>query len=403
MMNYSGNNRSPFVMSAPNPRFQIAALKFGDSLLEVTWQDNHCSRYPGIWLLEACNCELCGDTETAVRHTRLTQKPHRPEFDDCRYDAFSLDIDWGDAHCSHYDLAWLRTMCLSSQASRERKFKPSLWGSEMGGRLPYFKYDEVRSSCESHQNFLESILNSGFAILRNVPAAREQTEAVTSLVGKLRLTNYEIYELESKPNPEIVADMAVPLAPHTDEPYRIDPPAITFFHVITQSENGGASTLIDSFRLVDALKQRNPAAFDTLNNVSARFHRSLREGRMFEYQHPIIQTDSDGDITSVRLLDRALAPVDCALDRVEEFYTALRELLSLSYACDGLIEFKLHTGEMLVFNNQRLMHGRTAFNPANSKRHIRSCHVDLDEFYSRLRILYAERQDPRRWMTFRKD
>jgi hypothetical protein len=57
-------------MPAPNPRFQIAALKFTDSLLEITWQDNHHSRYPGIWLLEACNCELCGDT--AVRHTRLT-------------------------------------------------------------------------------------------------------------------------------------------------------------------------------------------------------------------------------------------------------------------------------------------------------------------------------------------
>lgn len=37
------------------------------------------------------------------------------------------------------------------------------------------------------------------------------------------------------------------------------------------------------------------------------------------------------------------------------------------------------------------------------KRHIRSCHVDLDEFYSRLRILYAKHQDPRRWTTFRKD
>ena len=91
-------------------------------------------------------------------------------------------------------------------------------------------------------------------------------------------------------------------------------------------------------------------------------------------------TDSDGDVTSVRLLDRALAPVDCALDRVEEFYAALRELLHLSYAGDGLIKFQLHAGDMLVFNNQRLMHGRTAFDPASSKRHIRSCHVDLDEF-----------------------
>jgi len=403
MVKYSNYARNAFMMSAPNPQFQIAALKFGNSLLEIIWQDDHCSRYPGIWLLEACNCKLCGNTETAVRHTRLTQKPHRPEIETCHYDTTSLDIGWDDAHCSHYDLVWLRTMCLSPQARWERKFKPSLWGSEMVDRLPYFEYDEVRSSGELHQQFLESILNSGFAMLRNVPAAREQIEAVTSLVGKLRLTNYEIYELESKPNPEIVGDMAVPLAPHTDEPYRIDPPAITFFHVIAHSEDGGASTLIDSFRLVDSLKQRNPAAFDTLNRISARFHRSLLEGRLFEYQNPIIQTDSDGDVSSVRLLDRALAPVDCALEQVEEFYAALRELLSLSYSGDGLIEFKLQAGEMLVFNNQRLMHGRTAFNPDSSKRHIRSCHVDLDEFYSRLRILYAKRQDPRRWMIFRKD
>jgi gamma-butyrobetaine dioxygenase len=238
--------------------------------------------------------------------------------------------------------------------------------------------------------------------LRGVPAAREQIEEIASLVGKLRLTNYEVYELESKPSPEIVADMALPLAPHTDEPYRIDPPAITFFHVIQASEDGGASTLIDSFRLVESLKKQNPAAFEILSTVSARFHRNLREGRRFEYQHPIIQTDSDGDITSVRLLDRGMAPVDCARDQVEPFYDALREFLGLSYGGQGMIEFKLQSGEVLVFNNQRLMHGRTAFDSAKSKRHIRSGSVDLDEFYSRLRIIYDEHQNPRRWMTFRK-
>ena len=68
-----------------------------------------------------------------------------------------------------------------------------------------------------------------------------------------------------------------------------------------------------------------------------------------------------------------------------------------------MIEFKLAPGEVLVFNNQRLMHGRTAFDPSSGKRHIRSCSVDLDEFYSRLRILYALHDDPRQWMIFRKD
>lgn len=390
-------------MTAQDTRFLVGRLEQVDGFVEITWQDDHHSRYPDIWLLEACNCKVCGDTLTAVRHARLTDKPLHPRPESCSCDDHALQVNWGGSHESSYDLTWLRSMCLCAESRRERKFRPGLWGGEMAQDLPYMKYADVKTSTESQLALLESILYRGFAILQAVPAGREHTEEIASLVGKLRMTNYEIYELEPKPNPEIAADMALALAPHTDEPYRIDPPGITFFHVIEQSDNGGASTLIDSFRLVDVFKRQNPEGFELLTRISARFHRNLIEGRMFEYQHPIIQLDSDGDVTSLRLLDRGMAPVDCDLDQVVPFYRALRELLHLSYAGEGMIEFKLEAGEMLVFNNQRLMHGRTAFDASKSKRHIRSCSVDLDEFYSRLRIIYRERNDPRCWMTFRKD
>ena len=45
--------------------------------------------------------------------------------------------------------------------------------------------------------------------------------------------------------------MAVEPLPHTDEMYRIDPPAITLFHVIKQSRFGGESTLVDEAQVVD--------------------------------------------------------------------------------------------------------------------------------------------------------
>ena len=389
-------------MSATTQRFLIASINQVEAGLEVTWQDRHVSLYPAAWLLEACCCERCGDTHTAVRHVRLTDKPRHPRIEAFRHTPSEMIVDWGDEHLSRYALDWLRSLCLSPQSRRERKFEPRTWGSEMAKHLPYLRYDDVRRSQVLQLEFLESILDRGFAILQAVPSAREQTAEIAALVGKLRLTNYEIYELESKPDPEIVGDTALPLAAHTDEPYRVDPPAITFFHVIQPAKIGGASTLIDSFRLAEILRRQNPAAFELLAKIPARFHRHLIEGRSFEYQHPIIQTDSDGDVTSVRLLDRALAPVDCALEQVEPFYDAVRELLELVYAGEGMIEFTLQSNEMLVFNNQRLMHGRTEFDPA-SARHVRSCHVDLDEFYSRLRILYREQNSPRQWMTFRKD
>jgi hypothetical protein len=56
---------------------------------------------------------------------------------------------------------------------------------------------------------------------------------------------------------------------------------------------------------------------------------------------------------------------------------------------------------MLVFNNQRLLHGRTAFDPTKSHRHVRSCNVDLDEFYSSLRVAYRElgREEAYMWLA----
>ncbi|MCA0010558.1 TauD/TfdA family dioxygenase [Mesorhizobium sp. B292B1B] len=42
---------------------------------------------------------------------------------------------------------------------------------------------------------------------------------------------------------------------------------------------------------------------------------------------------------------------------------------------------------MLVFDNQRVLHGRTAFDPTLAVRHLRSCNVDRDGVHSAFRTL----------------
>ena len=388
-------------MAKGSPRYRIDSARIDGDHLCLRWQDGHNSRYPGIWLLEACNCEVCGNSESAVRSLRLVDKPARPVIEAVRHDDDSLEVDWDDRHHSRFDLTWLRHRCLSSESYAARQFRPTLWDATIAQQLPYMEYPAICADTNLHHRFLQTLLDTGFVILRGVPAELERTAEIAGLVGKLRMTNYEIYELKTKPNPELVADLSIPLSLHTDEPYRLDPPGITFFHVIQPSGEGGDSTLADSFRLADELKRKYPSAFEILCRVSASFHRDLVEGRRFEYQHPVIQLDRDGAVSAVRLLDRGMAPVDCALDDVEPFYDALRLFLELAQDPAYAIQVRLESGEMLVFNNQRLMHGRTAFDPA-AGRHVRTCHVDLDEFHSRLRVTYRERGDPRQWMTFRK-
>ena len=179
---------------------------------------------------------------------------------------------------------------------------------------------------------------------------------------------------------------------------RIEPPAITFFHVLEQSDDGGASTLADGIHIAGLLRQRDPESFELLCTIPARFHRTLKEGRIFENHAPIIARNEQNEVTGIRLLDRGVGPLDATIELVEPFYDALRKLLAIVYAGEGQITVKLASGDMLVFNNQRLMHGRTAFDPSTSHRHVRTCHVDLDEFHSKLRFAYRAQGREEVWM-----
>lgn len=47
----------------------------------------------------------------------------------------------------------------------------------------------------------------------------------------------------------------------------------------------------------------------------------------------------------------------------------------------------LGAGEMVVFDNRRVLHGRDAFDPQSGSRYLHGCYVDRGEFESRLRVL----------------
>jgi len=46
----------------------------------------------------------------------------------------------------------------------------------------------------------------------------------------------------------------------------------------------------------------------------------------------------------------------------------------------------LTVGEMVVFDNRRVSHGREQFDPQSGLRYLHGCYVDRGEFESRLRV-----------------
>jgi gamma-butyrobetaine dioxygenase len=50
--------------------------------------------------------------------------------------------------------------------------------------------------------------------------------------------------------------------------------------------------------------------------------------------------------------------------------------------------FRLGAGDCLIFDNARLLHSRTAFDPSGEgHRHLQGCYADLDGLFSTIAVL----------------
>ncbi|MEO1687310.1 MAG: TauD/TfdA family dioxygenase, partial [Pseudomonadota bacterium] len=45
-------------------------------------------------------------------------------------------------------------------------------------------------------------------------------------------------------------------------------------------------------------------------------------------------------------------------------------------------------GDLVIFDNRRILHGRDRFTPQTGTRRLQGCYLDTDELLSRLRVLH---------------
>lgn len=65
-------------------------------------------------------------------------------------------------------------------------------------------------------------------------------------------------------------------------------------------------------------------------------------------------------------------------EQLERYYAARRAFFALITAPELTLTPKLAPGEMLIMDNYRLLHGRTAFQLSQGVRHLRQGYVDRD-------------------------
>lgn len=221
-------------------------------------------------------------------------------------------------------------------------------------------------------------LTHGFIIIHDLPTDPEHILEVARRFGHLRETNFGRYfEVYSRPQSNDLAYRPIRLGAHTDNPYREPVPGIQLLHCLVNQTTGGQSTLVDSLAVAEALRREDPRGFELLESTPVRFRFVDADEELIE-RRPIVQRDVLGRMTGVHYSPRLdYLPL---LDRptMQRFQRARRRLGDLFADPRFEKRFTLSAGELMMFNNSRVLHGRTEYDPNEGYRHLQGCYIDLD-------------------------
>jgi gamma-butyrobetaine dioxygenase len=241
--------------------------------------------------------------------------------------------------------------------------------------------DEVKAA------WLQSFLEFGFIIFTGVPTESKTVLQVGSVFGFVRDTNFGAhFDVRSVPDACDLAYTSIFLDPHTDNPYRSPVPGVQLLHCLINETSGGLSTLVDGFAAAEALRARDPAAFQILARTPVRFRFRDTDTELVRSASPI-EVDGTGAVQAVNFSPRLdfvplLPPQELAA-----YFKARKAFDHLLRSPQYEIRFLLGSGDLMMMDNRRLLHGRTAFDPREGLRHLQGCYIDIDGPRSVYRVL----------------
>jgi gamma-butyrobetaine dioxygenase len=257
----------------------------------------------------------------------------------------------------------------------------------MAGGLPTFDYAAIMNSKAGLRDWLEVLRDWGVALVKGAPSEDGEVKRIAERIGALRATNFgTVYNVVTTANPNASADTEMALEPHTDLANWRWPTDVQFLFCLASEAVGGSSILVDGFRVAEELRHREPDAYEILTTrpIDFRFH---DESCDIRHRASTIELDGDGRVTRVRFNNWLRDTLDLPESEIERTYGALRVIWRYLRDPAFQIRHRLEAGCMLSMDNNRVLHGRDAFDCNTGRRHFQGGYVDRDLLLSRLRLL----------------
>ena len=368
---------------------EVRRISAAPDSITIEWAQGAASEFPSLWLLD--NRSEDRDAHSGQRLIDIADLPESPRIRSAVARNGAVHIEWeGVSHAASFDLAWLAAHAWgrSAQPAEQRR---RLWleGATLDARrdFAWASLAELRASATARLGWLTRLLQDGLAFLEAVPTQEAALLDTVPLVGRVLETNYgQTFDVRTVPQPENLAYSDLGLGLHTDNPYREPVPGFQALHVLIASSDGGESLFADGFALAEHLRTSAPEAFRQLTTTAVPFRYGSSDAEL-RAERPLIQLSVRGEVAAVHYNSRSIAPLNLAPGAAAAFYAAYRRFAQLLRTARFQLQTRLAAGTLVVFDNQRTLHGRTAFTAARHPRYLRGCYLTRDSVYSETALL----------------
>ncbi|CEJ89779.1 hypothetical protein VHEMI05605 [[Torrubiella] hemipterigena] len=363
-----------------------------------------------IPLRESCICHLCKDKSSGQKQYTSVEIPTNISIANVKVAQNGLAITFNNdiqryADASHESLlSWetINTLLERIEPARTSPVWPAtafertgveFWDKDsLSKQIRKIDYDEFMQGNEAMWEAIVDICRLGLVFLKNVPRDETSVERITQRVANIRETFYgRTWDVRAKPDAENVAYTSGYLGLHQDLLYLHDPPMIQVLHCMENSCAGGESLFSDGERVARILLSLAANEGDTSSLTQDPVpYEYTKHGYSYRQFRPLVQTTAAGEFVHVFWSPPFQGRHESLDSDLKQWLVEAKAFHSLINDESAMWQGKMQPGDCVIFNNMRIMHGRTAFDAAGGSRWLKGTYISGDDFLSKACHVPAE-------------
>jgi len=362
----------------------------------------HGTEFHLWWLRDNCHCPECRHPTSFQKLADLSDRRAIPRPSQVRHNGDTLVIEWNESppHRSVFPVRWLAAHAADNAPGPSGdEISPVLWDAGTWVGSTPVAHDLLDCDIDAVGPWADHLVRYGFALLDNV--THESLDRFAAALGPVLNTEFgRSITLRAKPGATDLAETGHALSPHTDYSVHTHlPPLLQFMLFAENGATGGESILVDGISVAESFRAEHPDHFAMLRDTAVNFQQFYTNWRYFlQRSRPVLEVSGNGGVSGVffahsHACNWALAPAEA-----DAYYAAYNAFFRYLKDPANQLRTRIEPGQCVAMRNGRLLHGRTAFDPASGPRTVIDVFIGWEYFearrrFHRRRSLYVPDQD----------